>query len=95
MGQVRTENSKNKLGQGGASAMVAYSKSCIHIHASPNHQQSESSAIPTEIPSRLMMLLAVKVAAAAVTPVGGGLAFVGVAEPFAGAAQFNLQSVGI
>ena len=40
------------------------------------------------------MLLEVKVAAAVVTPVGGGLAFVGVAEPFAGAAPFNLQYVG-
>ena len=39
------------------------------------------------------MLLAVKVAATAVTPVGGGLVFVGVAEPFAGAPT-NLQSVG-
>ena len=40
------------------------------------------------------MLLAVKVAADSVTPVGGGLAFAGVAELFAGAAPFNLQSVG-
>ena len=40
------------------------------------------------------MLLVVKVAAAAVTPVGGGLALVGVAEPFAGDPPFNLQSVG-
>ncbi len=41
-----------------------------------------------------MMLLVVKVAAAAMTPVDGGLVFVGVAEPVAGAAPFNLQSVG-
>ena len=41
-----------------------------------------------------MMLLAVKVADAAVTPVGGGLVFVGFAGPVAGAAPFNLQSVG-
>ena len=46
------------------------------------------------LPMRLIMLLAVKVAAAAVTPVGGGFALVGVAESFAFAAPFNLQSVG-
>ena len=40
------------------------------------------------------MLLAVKVAAAAVTPVGGGLAFVGAKAPFACAPPFNLQSIG-
>ena len=40
------------------------------------------------------MLSAVKVAAAAVTPVGGGLAFAGVTEPFSGTDPFNLQSVG-
>ena len=40
------------------------------------------------------MLSEVKVAAAAVTPVGEGLVFVGVTEPVAGAAPFNLQSVG-
>ena len=35
------------------------------------------------------MLSAVKVAAAAVTPAGGELAFVGVAEPFSGAAHLT------
>ena len=46
------------------------------------------------LPMRLMMLLAVKVAAAAVTPVGGELALVGVAESFAFVVPFNQQSVG-
>ena len=41
------------------------------------------------LPMRLMMLLAVKVAVAVVTPVGGGLVFVGVADLFAGPAPFN------
>ena len=44
------------------------------------------------LPMRLMILLAVKVAAAAVTPVGGAL--VGVAESFDFAVPFNRQSVG-
>jgi hypothetical protein len=43
---------------------------------------------------RHIMLLAVKVVAAAVTPVRGGLALVGVAESFDFSAPFNLQSVG-
>ena len=46
------------------------------------------------LPMRLMMLSAVKVAATVVTPIGGGLVFVGAADPFAGPAPFNLQSVG-
>ena len=41
-----------------------------------------------------MMLSEVKVADAAMTPVGGGLVFAGFAEPVAGAAPPNLQSVG-
>ncbi len=39
----------------------------------------------------LKMLLAVKVAAAAVTPVGGGLVFVGAAGMVDGAVPLNLQ----
>ncbi len=42
----------------------------------------------------LKMFLAVKVAASAVTPVGGGLVFVGAAGLFAGAAPLNLQFDG-
>ena len=38
IGPIRTEYPKTKLGQGGASAMAAYSISCIHIHAGPNRQ---------------------------------------------------------
>ena len=38
IGQIRTEHPKTKLGHRGASAMVAYSISCIHIHAGPNRQ---------------------------------------------------------
>ena len=47
-----------------------------------------------EFPRRLMMLLVVKVVADAVTPAGGGLALVGVADPFVSVALFNLQSAG-
>ncbi len=42
----------------------------------------------------LKMFLAVKVAAAAVTPVGGGLVFVGVAGLVSGAVPINLQFYG-
>jgi hypothetical protein len=38
MGHVKAANSKTILGQGGASAMVVYIRSCIHIHADPNRQ---------------------------------------------------------
>jgi hypothetical protein len=94
MGQARTANSKNKLGQEGASAMAAYIRSCIHIHAGPNRQQSKLSAPPKELPSMLKMFLAVKVAAAAVTVVGGGLVFVGAAGLVAGSVPLNLQFDG-
>ncbi len=42
----------------------------------------------------LKMFLAVKVAAAAMAPVGGGLVFVGAAGPVAGAVPINLQFDG-
>jgi len=42
----------------------------------------------------LKMILAVKVAAAAVTPAGGGLVFVGAAGLVAGAVPLNLQFNG-
>ena len=42
----------------------------------------------------LMIILAVKVAAAAITPVGGGLVFVGATGPVAGAVPLNLQFDG-
>ena len=43
---------------------------------------------------RFIMLLAVKVAAAAVTPVGVGPVLVGAAESLDFPTPFNLQSVG-
>ena len=47
-----------------------------------------------ELPRRLMMLSAVKVAAAAVTMAGGMFVVVGVANPVAFVATLNLQSAG-